>query len=342
MADRNVVRAVRGSLVGAAALVCAWTGIVAPSSAATARTSTPPPLAAPIQLRSSPTPVGAAQALAQGASRTSSTRAAALRRMRAEVAGASVVIDADFEGRPTGRVKPPAFAAEVGKTNQSTREYDDMTFLKASGHGQVVRTTLEKGTIRGTPSGNHGAVLVSQLPRRLSRACISYDVRFAAGFDWSLGGKLPGLLGVAPGTSPSTPTGGGSTAKGWSGRVMWLGPRAYRWAGPGNMAVTYLYHPGQPDVWGENVRWDKPFVAGRWHNITQCYAVNTPGKADGRLLVWLDGTPVRRDTHVIYRSRSDVGISHLDWSVFRGGGDLRWAGSRTSAVDIDNLIVLGR
>jgi hypothetical protein len=329
VADRALVRLLRSSLVVAAVLACASTGLLAPSAAVTHPVSG--------AARTAPAPTVSVRPAS-----VASSRSTALSRMRTEVPGASVVVDADFEGRPSGRVRPSAFVAEVGDTNRSPAEYDDMTFRKATGHGTVVRTTLEKGTIRGVPSGNHGAVLVTKLPRTYHRACISYDVRFADGFDFSLGGKLPGLLGVAPGTSPSTPTGGGSTARGWSGRVMWLGPQAYSWAGPGNMGVTYLYHPGQPDVWGENVRWNKPFVAGRWHSVTQCYSVNTVGRADGRLVVWRDGVQVRHDTRVVYRTRSDVGITHLDWSVFRGGGDLRWAGSRTGAVDLDNLVVLAR
>ena len=68
------------------------------------------------------------------------------------------------------------------------------------------------------------------------------------------------------------------------------------------MGVTYLYHPGQSDQWGDNVRWNKPFIAGQWHKIQMCYAMNTVGSANGKLLVWFDGTQVRNDTNVVYRS----------------------------------------
>ena len=60
------------------------------------------------------------------------------------------------------------------------------------------------------------------LARQVDNACLSYDLRFDANFDWSLGGKLPGLSGVAPGVSPTLPAGGGNPGdKGWSGRLMW-------------------------------------------------------------------------------------------------------------------------
>ena len=259
--------------------------------------------------------------------------------MQAGVPSGAKVITASFNAQKVGRETPKAFIKELGvETNRSASQYDDMTIIK-SGAGKALRTRLDKGTIRDNPGGNHGAVLVAKLPRSYDKACITYRVRFSANFDWSLGGKLPGLLGVAPGTSPSTPTGGGSVENGWSGRVMWLGPKAYKWAGPKNMGVTYLYHPGQGDKWGDNVRWNKSFVAGRWHKVQMCYAMNTVGSANGKLLVWLDGTQVRNDTNVVYRKHSNVHITHLDWSIFRGGGDLGWAGKSTNTIDMDSLIV---
>jgi hypothetical protein len=252
-----------------------------------------------------------------------------------------LVMSAFFNSRRVGAVSPASFNAEVGPTTRVASSYDDMAYVQdPHGWGRVVRTTLQAGTIAGRPAGNHGAVLVVRLPRAYDRACVQYRVRFSPGFEWSLGGKLPGLLGVAPGVSPGTPTGGGSTKAGWSGRVMWLGPKAYRWATPHNMGVTYLYHPGQATQWGDNVRWNRPFTSGRWHTIRQCHVMNTVGRADGQLLVWLDGSQVRADRNVTYRTRSDVHITHLDWSVFRGGNTMDWASSRKGYVYLDSLQVV--
>ena len=70
-----------------------------------------------------------------------------------------------------------------------------------------------------------------------------------------------------------------------------------------------------------------------------CYAMNTVGSANGKLSVWFDGTQVRNDTNVVYRKYSTVHITHLDWSIFRGGGDLSWAGKSTNTIDLDSLVV---
>ncbi len=245
---------------------------------------------------------------------------------------------ANFDSWPSGTVVPSNFVSALGNTNTNSGAYDDMTVVADSrGSGKVLRTTLKAGTIHSKPGGDNGNNLFVQLPTVVDSACISYDIKFDSNFDWSLGGKLPGLEGVAPGVAPSVPTGGGETQLGWSGRAMWLGPKAYSWAGPTNQGVTYMYHTGQSSYYGDNVRWNKPFVAGRWHNVKQCYTMNTVGSANGKLAVWMDGTQVINDNAFTYRSRSDVRISHMIFSIFRGGGTLDWAGSRDGYVDIDNL-----
>jgi hypothetical protein len=204
----------------------------------------------------------------------------------------------------------------------------------------VIRTTLEAGTMHSNPSGNNGATLFIPLSKTVEQACVAYDIRFSSGFDWSLGGKLPGLEGVAPGVSPGYPTGGNRAGdQGWSGRMMWLGPKAYSWAGPDNMAVSYMYNPQQSGDYGDDVRWNMAFVQGTWHAVEVCYKMNTVGLSNGLLQAWMDGQQVVNDTAYTYRTRSDVAVSHLLWHIFRGGKTSDWAGSTTGYVDIDNFTV---
>jgi len=125
---------------------------------------------------------------------------------------------------------------------------------------------------------------------------------------------------------------------------MWLGPAAYSFAGEGgndNMAVTYLYHPGQADKWGDNIQWHKPFVDGKWHHVQQCHTLNTIGKSNGVLEAWLDGAQVVDRSDVVYRTDSNVHITHFDWSIFRGGDSGLWAGSKDGYIDVDNVKVTG-
>lgn len=243
---------------------------------------------------------------------------------------------ANFNGDAVASVKPATFSKDLGAVNAGASAFGDMTIAKDSrGTGNVLRTELTKGTIRS--DGYNGAVIDVPLPRQYDKACMSYNIKFDADFDWSLGGKLPGLEGVEPGVAPSAPSGGHPTSAGWSGRLMWLGPKAYSWAGPSNMVVSYMYHPGQASEYGDNVRWNKSFVAGRWHTVKQCYAMNTVGQKNGVLQAWMDGSLVVNLHDFVYRTRSDVHINYVAWELFRGGNTLAWAGSRTGYVDIDNV-----
>ena len=42
---------------------------------------------------------------------------------------------------------------------------------------------------------------------------------------------------------------------------------------------------------------------------------------------------------VVYRTDPEVHITHLDWSVFRGGDNDDWAAGAGGDVDLDNLLV---
>lgn len=257
----------------------------------------------------------------------------------------STIVSADFDSTKRGAVDPTSFRSEVGPTNKNKSAYLGMTYRKDyRGSGNVVRTKLSAGKFIESKGEGRGNVLMIKLPKAYDAACMSYDVRFAAPFDFSAGGKLPGFVGVAPGTSPSTPEGGGSVAHGWSGRLMWLGSKMWKFvrdADRSNMVVTYLYHPGQEREYGDNVSWGSSFKTGVWHHVRQCHVMNTVGKADGVMQTWFDGRLVMQSTHVVYRTDPDVHITHFDWSVFRGGNSSTWTGSRDGYVDLDNLTITG-
>ena len=254
------------------------------------------------------------------------------------------LFSAGFDRVRAGRIRPVDFISSIGGRDTIRSAYDDTFVVRDSrGTGQVLRTRLEANTIHSEPSGNHGIVTFVPLGRRVERGCISYQVRFDSHFDWSMGGKLPGLEGVRPGVSPGYPTGGRRPgSNGWSGRMMWLSPQATRRVTGSNTALSYMYGPTQQSNYGDSLLWGRGFVAGRWHDVMQCYRMNTPGRADGVLRGWFDGTLVLNQPHFVYRTRRDVAINHLAWSIFRGGNDMAWASPRTGYVDIDNLKVTGR
>lgn len=263
------------------------------------------------------------------------------------------VFHATFDSMKPGPVTPRSFRSQVGPTNTDDAAFRGMAYRKDyRGSGNVVRTTLGGGKTIHSSGAGRGNVLMIKLPRAYDSACMSYDVRFAGptvktgsktssgSVDFSAGGKLPGFVGVAPGTSPSTPQGGGPTAHGWSGRLMWLGAKTWRRvrdAHASNLVVTYLYHPGQKGRYGDNLYWGPSFRPNVWHHVRQCHVMNTPGRADGVLQTWFDGRMLMDSRDVVYRTDPRVHITHFDWSIFRGGDSALWAGRHTSYVDMDNL-----
>jgi len=259
------------------------------------------------------------------------------------VAGVHRRISTGFDGVRKGRIRAADFRRSLGGGNTSSNAYEDTSVVSDTrGTGRVLRTRLDANAIHSKPSGNHGIVTFIPLGKRLQHACISYQVRFDARFVWSMGGKLPGLEGVQPGVSPSVPAGGQRPgSRGWSGRMMWISHSADGRAAGSNTALSYMYGPKQRTQYGDNLLWRRHFRSGRWHSVMQCYTMNTPGRANGLLRGWFDGSLVL-NRRFLYRTRADVGITHLAWSIFRGGNTMSWASSRTGYVDIDNLMVTGR
>ena len=101
--------------------------------------------------------------------------------------------------------------------------------------------------------------------------------------------------------------------------------------------TSYLYHPNQPYYYGQGFAWNRKLSDGRWHVLRQCYVMNTVGKSNGIMRAWLDGERVINRTNFVFRLKNDVHVSHLVWSVFRGGATLDWAGKRDGHVDFDRV-----
>ncbi len=243
-----------------------------------------------------------------------------------------------FESISVGSMSPAEFSQTL-KGSATSSELDDSSVISASGD-KAYQIKLAAGKV----GASYGMVDIISLPRQVDNACIRYRLRFDSDFDWSLGGKLPGLSGVAPGVSPALPAGGADVgSKGWSGRMMWRTkdslPSAYARLADPSMPVSYMYGPAQVDQYGDVLPWGRSFSAGRWHSVKQCYVMNSVGRSDGVLRSWLDGTLVLNDTSYVYRTRTDVHISHLMWSVFRGGSTSSWAGNRTNNIQFDDVKV---
>ena len=151
-----------------------------------------------------------------------------------------------------------------------------------------------------------------------------YLVRFEKDFDFVKGGKLPGLCG-----GPKTITGGDKVTgeEGWSARIMW------RKEGRGQ---AYVYHMNQPSKYGDEFDFPEAFrfTPGQTMQLRIRVTMNTVGKRDGTLQVWVKPADDAKETLVVdmtdmqWRSVASIGADSILFNTFHGGGDKSWAPTR--------------
>jgi len=161
-------------------------------------------------------------------------------------------------------------------------------------------------------------------PGDLDHVFVRYDLFFERGFDFSKGGKLPGLCGNSD-LSLNPKTGGGGPPKGdgegFSAKVMWR---------EGGRAAQYVYWPGQKDEYGDYFWWEKAgqpvrLQIGRWQSIESEVLLNTPGRDDGVIRSWLDGVQVLERKGLRLRKGKDLHVNVFYFSTFFGGSTPDWA-----------------
>ncbi len=216
--------------------------------------------------------------------------------------------------------------AEWGDVEWASIERAEIVAADASSEGRFLRVHYPEGGV-GPDEG--GAQFRVRLPASHDRLFVAYRVRFAPGFDFVRGGKLPGLFGGAGNTGGSRPTG----SDGWSGRMMWreLG-----------RAVQYVYHPDQPTVYGEDFDWDlggERRFDDAWHVVEHEIVMNTPGAHDGAVRAWLDGEPALERSGLRFRDVDTFAIDGFYFSTFFGGSDASWAATRDEHVDFDTFVI---
>ncbi len=155
---------------------------------------------------------------------------------------------------------------------------------------------------------------------------LQYDVTFDPAFDFSKGGKLPGLAG-GTGTSGGTKCNG----DGWSGKIMWRENGALK---------LYLYHFDMPDDTGEY--FDLNFTAPKREKITvkQNITMNTGSNNDGKIAVYINGNLKLKLNSVKFMLTTDTykpNINRILFYSFFGGSTAEWAPSATVYSFFDNV-----
>ena len=166
-------------------------------------------------------------------------------------------------------------------------------------------------------------------------ATLTYVLRFSSDFDWVKGGKLPGFSG-----GPESVTGGrpANGTNGFSCRLMW------RADGRGE---AYVYHMNQKGKYGDSFPFPEDFRYATNTDITvkMKITMNTPGRRDGTLRVWIesadspDVAPVVTRDDIEWRSVTDFGVDKVCFETFHGGGDATWAPSKDCWTEFGTITV---
>lgn len=175
------------------------------------------------------------------------------------------------------------------------------------------------------PQNSGGQFLVKIPPK--NEYYLQYRVYFEPGFDFALGGKLPGLTGGG-----SKATGGKATihGEGWSARYMWR---------KDGYVVVYLYYPDQTGRYGEDQDLHVKFKTGIWYTLTQHIIINDIGEANGLLEVWVNSKKVFIRNNLRLRITDTPLIDTFYFSTFHGGDTPEFAPRNDSYIRFDDFIL---
>ncbi|KAJ3010799.1 hypothetical protein HKX48_007199 [Thoreauomyces humboldtii] len=199
--------------------------------------------------------------------------------------------------------------------------------------GKVLQITYPAGT-RNPANGNVGGTGFYASPLSMTKtvtAELTYQVFFPKGFNFVLGGKLPGLYGGHSGC-----TGGNSALDCFSTRFM------FRTKGLGEI---YMYVDRSlqnnafclvkpvtlcnPTYGASMGRGSYTFKTGAWTTVSQTITMNTftsKGKPnqDGRVQVYANGKKVIDFAQLVLAGSSDIPFVGIDFETFFGGNDDTW------------------
>lgn len=231
---------------------------------------------------------------------------------------------ANFESASNGSYSTGELRSDFGSIDWAGI---DRASLASENGNRFLRVEFPRGGVGPSDGGAQFLTDFSQDIGDHDELYLAYDVRFGSGFDFQLGGKLPGFATGSATSGGRQPNG----SNGFSTRMMWV---------EGGEAISYVYHPDQPSRFGENLDWGSArFVPGRWTTVETRVRLNTPGQSDGIIEGWMDGRLVLRETGMRFRDTADLHIEGLFFSTFFGGSTQEWAPSRNERIDFDNFVV---
>lgn len=211
------------------------------------------------------------------------------------------------------------------------QDFGDIEWVSTMGRGSII-TDSERGSVlrvafpaKAIGPNQGGIQFIRTLPET-NEYYLDYYLKFEHGFDFCLGGKLPGLTsGGSKFTGGVTPSAG----EGWSARYMWTD----------KMPVVYLYYVDMPSKYGEPLALSDRFEAGKWYRLTQHIKLNDADKQNGSITVWIDGKQSLAKSGIRFRIGEKGYIDSFYFSTFHGGDTQQWAPKNDSYACFDDILI---
>ena len=178
----------------------------------------------------------------------------------------------------------------------------------------------------------------------VDQATLEYRVKFADNFVFATGGKLPGLGGAstAKGNMPAGCTTNKSVNENaFSCRLMW---RSNTKQTRDPYLILYDYLPNRKSkCGGSDELGNLKLKKGRWYKIRQYLKLNTPGKKNGIVRIYVDDKLLLEKENVVFRlnGKSKVKINAVVMHVYRGGNrtDKWWQSKQNDHMFFDDFKV---
>lgn len=186
-------------------------------------------------------------------------------------------------------------------------------------------------------------------------ASFTYTVQFENGFDWKLGGKLPGWYGGDSAEEAKHCSGHAGGPGCFSSRLMWRPDGVgeiynYYWGSeqaycndPASYAIgtgQIICHSGSGDSLGRN---SFKFEAGKPVTVTNTITLNTMNgdkpNADGKQSLIVDGVKVIDANNLVMRHHDQGRIRGLFFSTFFGGSGGSWACPKDQTATFSDISV---
>lgn len=156
---------------------------------------------------------------------------------------------------------------------------------------------------------------------------LTYNIFFEDGFDWGLGGKMPGFCAI-----PSPHGLDGPEADEGTMAIM-------MWQPDGKMKFYCYFHEDFDYKYGRGPVIPSVLETGKWFNITVRLVNSSPWGRDGLMEIFVDGVLDMTWNNIQTREDPDIYLNVVSFNTFQGGGDDSYAPDVDGTANIDGLEV---